>query len=262
MIALETKGLSLRKKDKTLLDDVSVSVTAGKLVGLIGPNGAGKTTLLKTLSGLEKDYEGSVLFKGINLADWKPRSLARELAYLPQGHEVHWPITVAKMVELGRLPHGGFLRSLDEQDKVAIRKSISELSLEHLADQPFNRLSGGERARAALARVLATEARTILADEPVAALDPFHQLQVMTILRDLARKGYLVCTVLHDLPLAARYCDRLILMNRGKIVADGAPRNILNTENLGRVFDIVPFNTEVDGDFLSLPWSLCSSKQA
>jgi len=256
MSVLATSHISLAYKKRTILQDISLSFRHGEFVGIIGPNGAGKTTLLKILCGLQKNYSGQVLFKEKDLRQWTPNAVARELAYLPQGHDVHWPISVTRMVELGRLPHGRPWQGISPEDSRIVATVLRELSLEHLAHQPVTKLSGGERARVALARVLATRTEVIFADEPVAALDPYHQLHVMGLLRQLAHDGYLVCSVLHDLPLAARYCDRVIVLHDGSVIADGPPRVALSAENLGRAFGIVPHNSEICGEFLSLPWAL------
>jgi iron complex transport system ATP-binding protein len=238
MSRIEAANIAVRLGRRHVLEDVSVTVADGEMLGLLGPNGAGKTTLLRCLAGLLPVDTGTVQFAGREIGAVDRTSLARQLAYLPQSAECHWPISVRNLVALGRLPHRSAWGGLGPADKAAVDRALATADLVGLADRPVDQLSGGERTRAMLARALATEPASILADEPIAGLDPAHRLEVMALLRKLATAGHAVLVVLHDLTLAARYCHRLVLMNHGRIEAVGAPAEVLTEDRLASVFGI------------------------
>lgn len=227
MNLLTLQGLSVTRGGRRVLDGVDLSVGPGECVGLIGPNGAGKSTLLRAALGLIRAEGAS------NLAALPPRARARAAAFLPQDRSIAWPVSVAVLAALGRLPHGGGTAA----DQVAVDDALGVLGLTPLRDRRVTELSGGEQARVLLARVLAQDAPVILADEPIAALDPAAQIAAMTVLSARARDGAVVAA-LHDLGLAARHCTRLVLMDKGRIVADGPPAQVLTTANLAQVFGI------------------------
>ena len=224
--------------DKTLLAAVDVEVWPGEMLGLIGPNGAGKTTLLKLLAGLTQPSTGEVTLGGKSLQLIAARDRARQLGYLEQNAELHWPLTVESLVALGRMPHQPAWRGLSPADKAAIETALQHCELGSLRQRAANTLSGGELLRAKLARVLAGEPEIILADEPVAALDIYHQLHSMELLREHCQRGGSAVVVLHDLALAARFCDRLLLLNHGKPVAAGEPREVLTAERIASVYRV------------------------
>lgn len=252
---LEAKNLSYLRNDRLILNDISVELQPGELVGLLGPNGAGKSTLLNLLTGHSKPTSGEVVLEGTELGLWKRRNLARKLAYLPQGHECHWPITVARMVTLGRLPSLQPWERPGADDIATVHKAMKAADILHLADRPITQLSGGERARAALARTLAVGAPVLLADEPIAGLDPYHQLQVMELLAASAGNGKAILVVLHDLNLAARFCHRLLVLNGGRILGEGPPAEALNQETLEQGFAIGAQQGVIDGIPYILPWN-------
>jgi iron complex transport system ATP-binding protein len=235
---LEAKGISINFGAVRLLRDVELSVASGEMVGLIGPNGSGKTTLLRVLAKLRQPDAGAVKLDNQTLDEIGERQLAKQIAYLAQGGDVHWPMRVDAVVALGRLPHRQPFRGHDGADRTAIEQALISADVERLRHRTMAHLSGGERMRALLARALAVQAHLLLADEPVAALDPLHQLKVMELLQSTARKGTGVIVVLHDLSLAARFCDRLILIARGGIVAQGEPSDVLTREHLARAYDV------------------------
>lgn len=232
-----------------VLDGIDLHLDKGELVGILGPNGAGKSTLLKVLAGLIPCPD--VQLDGQSLEAVKPVQRARRIAYLPQGVQAQWPITGQDLVMLGRMPH----RTLPSRDLAVVQRVMAEVDTAHLADRSFATLSGGERARLLLARALAVEAPILLADEPIAHLDPNHQLRVLDLLRRRADAGDGVMVVLHDLSLAARVCDRLYVLHQGRIAAEGIPATILDDQLLARVFGIQAWRGQADQPVL-VPWKV------
>jgi len=237
MSAIAAEGLAVRLGGRPVLDGVSLAVEAGELLGLIGPNGAGKSTLLRALAGLAAGA-GSVRLAGRPFGDWPARERARRLAYLPQSGPVHWDLPVRAVVALGRLPRLSPLRRAGPGDERAIDAAMAAAAVTGLAARSVETLSGGERARVLLARALAGEPQVLLADEPVAGLDPYHRLHVMEVLRARAEAGMAGIVVLHDLGLAARFCDRLLLLADGRAAAAGTPAEVLRPDLLGRVYGV------------------------
>ncbi len=251
---LQADAVDVEIDGNAILCDASVAVARGELVGLIGPNGAGKSTLLKVLAGLLRPRRGEVLVDGVALDAVPARQLARCIGYLAQGAPAHWPLQVEKVVALGRLPHLSWYQQPGATDRAAIERALELAEVTHLRDRIVTTLSGGERLRVLLARVFAAEPQLILADEPVAALDPYHQLHVMEILRDHAHRGGGAIAVLHDLNLAARFCDRLVLLDRGRQVCAGSAREVLDNTHLRAVYGIEAELTERDGELTVIPW--------
>ena len=230
----------------------------GQLIALVGPNGAGKSTLLRALAGLV-DYRGTVTWRGAALAQLGGRTRARTVAYLPQDPPVHWPLPARELVALGRLPHRAYGAAETAADAAAVQAAMRETDTLEFAARSVSRLSVGERARVLLARALAVEAPVLLADEPIAMLDPYHQLDVLATLRSYAAgrdagSKRLVVVVLHDLGLAARFCDRVLLMNSGAIVGDGPPDEALGAEAIRAHYRVEPFIARHEGEPLIVPW--------
>lgn len=237
MVTLTTQTLSVSLGTRTVVDGMSLSLAPGTLIGIIGPNGAGKSTLVRALLGLVP-YRGNITLDGAEITGLTRAQIARQLAYLPQGQTLHWPLSVERLVGLGRLPHLAPMSRISAADQAIIDRAIDRADIGHLRDRIATELSGGERARVLLARALAVDARGLIADEPLASLDPGHQIDVMELLRSEAAAGSLVIAVLHDLTMAARYCDRLLLMDRGQLVAQGAPLEVLSEANLRSVYGV------------------------
>ena len=237
MSALAATNVTVRIGAKEIVRDASLSLNAGELVALVGPNGAGKTTLVRALAGL-LPAQGAITLQDKPLDALSPRERARTVAYLPQGHVFHWPMSVESIVMLGRAPHGDPFSSNSPADRTAVAQAMATTETQIFAERPVTTLSGGEKARVALARALATQAPLLLADEPTAALDPRHQLVVMELLRHAARSGNAILAIMHDLTLAARFADRVLVMNEGRIVAEGTPAEALAPERLAAVFGI------------------------
>jgi iron complex transport system ATP-binding protein len=254
MTALTADGLCVSLNGHRILTDIALDCAPGRIHGLIGPNGAGKSTLLKALAGLIAPERGELRLGGTPLADIEPAERARRIAYLPQGGDVAWPLSVMQLVTLGRLPHRTLFRAQCARDAAAIARALARMDAGAMAALRADRLSAGERARVLLARALAVEAPILLADEPVAALDPLHQLEVMHTLREEAAGGAMVVVVLHDLTLAARFCDRLLLLNHGRIAAAGAPSAVLSADALSSVFGISAYAGSHEGEAFVLPW--------
>ena len=234
-LVLEKVGVTLGRR--AVVRDVTAAFGPGSLTAIVGPNGAGKSTLARAMLALVA-ATGQVLVDGIDAGAMARADLARRIAYVPQGQLLHWPLTVERLVALGRLPHLAPMSRIGDADTAAIERAMARADVLDLRHRIATELSGGERARALFARALAVEAPALIADEPLASLDPGHQIDVMDLLRAEAERGALVIAVLHDLTLAARYCDRLLLIDDGSIVADGAPADVLTAERLRSVYGI------------------------
>ena len=251
---IEARDIAVRFGPTPLLEGVDLTMHAGEMVGLIGPNGSGKTTLLRVLANLRAPEGGRVQYSGRTAAEIGRRELARQIAYLAQGGTVHWPMRVETLVALGRLPHRRPFQGFSVADRRAVEQAMTAADIASLRDRTMGQISGGERMRILLARALAVEAGFLLADEPIAALDPLHQLQVMELLRTFARAGRGVVVVLHDLALATRFCDRLILLAGGGILVDGPPARVLTDAHLAQAYGIEVVRGERDGVPFLLPW--------
>ena len=232
---LTTRVVTVMRGEHAALSRVSLSLAPGQMVAICGPNGAGKSTLLAALSGIEVPELGAVLL-GTDLLQSRPaRERASRIGLLPQNGEIAWDMTVARLVALGRLPQGDSERP---DGVAAIARALTACDLTAFSERPVSTLSGGERARALLARVLAGEPRWLLADEPLAALDLAHQLRLLQVLRAAADEGRGVVLVLHDLTLAMNHADRVIVLNNGEIAADGAPEEALSSAVLAQVWGV------------------------
>lgn len=238
MTLLSAHGLSLYRQSAPLLKGVSLDIGSRELICLIGPNGAGKSSLLRSLIGLEKPHVGTVEIGGTELSTLKPTERARRVSYLPQTRPLAWPIRVYDAVALGRFAYGMASGRLSDEDRQAIDIAITSCDLTNFSGRRTDTLSGGELARVHIARALAGKAPLILADEPLAALDPKHQLRVMSLLWDFTRTGGAALVVLHDISIAAQFADRLIWMKDAEIVADGPPGRTLTASTMKHVFDV------------------------
>jgi iron complex transport system ATP-binding protein len=232
MTLLSVQSLTVRRGDCPVVDDATFAVNAGECVGLIGPNGSGKTTLLRAALGL-LPHDGHSSLAALPASD-----RAAQVAWLPQLREIAWPMSVQRIVALGRLPYlarGATLRAADQE---AVEAALGRMGLRNFRDRTATELSGGEQARVLIARTLAQETPLLMADEPIAGLDPAAQIATLQVFETLAQEGNAVLTSLHDLSLAGRYCTRLIMMGAGRIVADGPPQDILTAERLAEVFHL------------------------
>ncbi|WP_406508876.1 heme ABC transporter ATP-binding protein [Streptomyces sp. NBC_00212] len=233
-VALEASELRVELGGRPVLDGVGLQVRAGEVVALVGPNGAGKSTLLAALAGDVPANSGGVRIDGRPLADWPAPELALRRAVLPQQASLSFPFAVEEVVRMGRAPWAGTVR--EDEDDAVMADAMAATEVTGFAGRPFDALSGGERARVALTRVLAQRAPVLLLDEPTAALDLRHQELVLRNCRERAHAGDAVVVVLHDLGLAAAYADRVVVLHDGRLAAEGPPRAVLDAELIGRVY--------------------------
>ena len=252
---LTAQDLNVTLAGRLVLRDVTLALQPGHLVALVGPNGAGKTTLLRALAGLVPS-SGVIDVGGAALSSLSLRQRARRFAYLPQGHIVHWPLPARDIVALGRYPHGATDPArLTVKDTEAVLRAMQAADVVEFSERRVTELSGGERSRVALARVLAVEAPVILADEPTSSLDPRHQIDVMKTLRVAADQGALVMVVTHDLGFAARFADTLLVLSDGRLVSQGAPTEALSEDIMGQVFRISAYRAEYQREAVIVPWA-------
>ncbi len=231
-------GLSFQRGQKVVLDSIGFTSKAPQFIGIIGPNGAGKTTLMRCLAGLVAPASGSVFFGDLLLSRMPAKARSQAIAFLPQDRHVHWELSCAEIVMLGRLPHrSGFAAPSDNDHKV-VEDAMVHMDVRKFSDRSFDSLSGGEQARVLIARMLAQQPSLLIADEPVNGLDPAHQISLMKTFRDIVSTGKTVIASLHDMPLASRWCDRLLLLNHGKLVADNTPEKVLSKEHMSSVFGV------------------------
>ena len=250
---LEAKNIFLTLGNRTVLDDVSIASKPGKMIGLIGPNGAGKSTLLRVMAGLTRPSSGCVELAQKPLNAIKAHERARHMAYLPQEHIINWPISVYDLVAMGRLPYRHPLAALDAASRTAIEDALGAMTVEHLADRSALELSGGERARVLLARALAQAPHILLADEPTAGLDPAHKLALLNHLAKISAVGMTVIVVLHDLTMAARFCEHVVLLQEGRVYKAGTPEEVLSAKALCEVYQIKAHIADVAGHKIILP---------
>ncbi|MBB4123096.1 iron complex transport system ATP-binding protein [Martelella radicis] len=252
---LSVDNLTVRIGGRAIIDNVGFSVGHGELVGLIGPNGAGKTTLLKACLGLTR-ASGNVHVMDTPLARMTPLQRARAIAYLPQEHEIAWAVAVRHVVGLGRQPWRECSAFGDYAGGQIIARAMERMGVDTLADRRADTLSGGERARVLIARTLAQATPLLVADEPVAGLDPAHQIALMEVFGSLLREGRSVVCSLHDLGLAARWCTRLVMLAQGHIIADGPPSSVLTPQNLRQVYGVEAFFGHANGGPVVMPTGL------
>jgi iron complex transport system ATP-binding protein len=236
--SLIANNVNLKIGQQQILSDVCLNVGAGKVMGVLGPNGAGKTSLLKMLSGQLASHH-SVSWNNKTLTDYDPMSLAKQIAVVNQLNESVFALDLYQIVRMGLLPHKSLLSRQTPEDDKSISAAISRVGLDNKVQQSFNSLSGGEQQRGLIARALVQKAALIVLDEPVNHLDIYYQHQVLKLLRSLAHKlNISVIMSLHDLNLAANYCDHLCLLDQGKMVAQGSPEHVLTSQRLQHVFKI------------------------
>lgn len=236
-IALEMERIGFSYGNGRVLDDISLALNAGEMVGLLGPNGSGKTTLLKVACGLLNASCGEVRLGGARLDCLERRAIARSVAVVPQRFHIPFAFTVSEIVALGRTPFLGLLAGEGQADREVVSRVMAMVGISGMAARPFDELSGGERQKVVLAMALAQQPGLLLLDEPTVHLDIAHQAEILGLVRQLnADHGLTVLTAIHDLNLAALYFDRLVLLKQGQVCADGPPGEVLTEERIGEVF--------------------------
>jgi len=256
MTVLATRSLVRRRGARTVLDGIEIVLPGGQLSAIVGPNGAGKTTLLRQLAGLDSPDGGEAVLDGSRVDRLDAAVRSRRIAFLPQSASVYWPLLGRDLVALGRLPHGADLsRPLAPADTAAIERALARVGGTSLAARRIDELSQGERARLALARVLATEAEVILADEPVANLDPAYALEAMTLLKAEAVRGVCVVVCLHDLGLTARFADHVVLLVGSRLQASGSPAAVLQPGVIDAAYGVGFRTVDIDGIAQPIAWT-------
>lgn len=258
MTLLAVKHVSVRLGSRNVVNDVTFNVSAGEFIGLVGPNGAGKSSLLRALATI-LPYAGSIQINGHESSAISAAKRALVLAFLPQERDIAWNIPVETLVSLGRSPYLPTFASLRPNDLEAVNAAMRRMDVDAFRDRPINQLSGGERARVLVARALAQETPLLLTDEPMSGLDPAHNLSLMSTFAGLAREGRSVIASSHDLGLAAACCTRIILLDKGKIVADGAPAEVLTQNRLRTVYGVNAFISNAEGQMVIQPLSLAKN---
>ncbi|MDR9806954.1 ABC transporter ATP-binding protein [Rhizobium hidalgonense] len=224
---------------KSILHGIDLTLEQGRIYGLVGPNGSGKSTLLKIIARQIAPKSGAIAFGGKPAADWGAREFARHVAYMPQFTPATDGMTVRELVALGRFPWHGTLGRFTATDRDMVEEAIARTELEDFADRLVANMSGGERQRAWIAMMLAQNARCLLLDEPTSALDLAHQASVLSLVQELSHeRGLTVVIVLHDINLAARYCDAIVALSRGRIKAEGRPAEIMQADTLHSIFGV------------------------
>lgn len=249
-MSLELRHISSGYGKTPVLDNVHARAAKGDFIGLVGPNGAGKTCLLKTIAGLIQPTEGQLGLDGKDLSTFPPKQRAKHISYLAQERSAAWPLTVRELVTLGRAPFRGPLGEVSAKGEAAIAQAINAVKCEDMVERRFDHLSGGEQARVLLARALAVDAPVMLADEPVAALDPFYQISIMQTLQTEAVRGKTIIASLHDLSLAQQFCSRIWVLDKGQLVRDDLAERALGAKILHEVFGV---RRSADGFVLSEP---------
>jgi iron complex transport system ATP-binding protein len=237
-------GVSVELGGNPILDAVSLSVGEGSFLALVGPNGAGKTTLLRTVNGLVEPAAGEVRLGGTAVAELSARALARRVATVPQETNLGFDFDARSVVEMGRTPHRSRFGGGADGEGEAVARALDRTDTAALADRSVGDLSGGERQRVLLARALAQDTPALLLDEPTASLDINHQLATLSLVRELVREGRTAVAAIHDLDLAARFCDRMALLADGELLAVGTPGEVLTSDRLATAYGVPTEVTE------------------
>jgi iron-chelate-transporting ATPase len=237
LFALEGVGFSIA--DRVLLEPLTLDLAAGQVIGILGHNGSGKSTLVKLLARQQRPSRGSLRFAGRPIESWDNRAFARRVAYLPQQTPPAAGMLVKELVALGRYPWHGALGRFGQRDRDKVAEAIALTDIERFADRLVDSLSGGERQRAWLAMLVAQDADCLLLDEPIAALDLAHQIEVLALVRQLSHQAGLgIVVVLHDVNMAARFCDEIVALHSGRLIARGAPEEIVRPEVLRAIYGV------------------------
>jgi len=237
MHLIEARDLSFRYESEWVVRNVTFTLKPGEFLGLLGPNGSGKSSLLKVVNGILRPQQGQISFENRELSSWSRRRLAQRLAMVAQEVQLDFPFTVLELVLMGRYPHLGALEFESDRDLAIARECMERLEIHDLENRLVTRLSGGERQRALVARALCQRPRCLLMDEPTAFLDLRHQLDLFTLTRELTvRHAVGALVISHDINLAAQFCDRLLVMDRGRLAVQGTPEEVIRPEYLETIY--------------------------
>jgi iron complex transport system ATP-binding protein len=256
---LSAAGLSIELSGRRVLDGVSLDLRPGDVIGLLGPNGAGKSTLMRALAGLLDTPQ--VRLGDSALSSLASNERARRIAFLPQQRMIGWSLAVRQLVMLGRLPWRGYGQRPTEVDETITAEAMRLLDVDSLAERPATQLSGGEQARVLAARAVAQDTPFLIADEPASGLDPAHQISMMQAFRAVAARGRCVLVSLHDLTLAARWCDRVVVLDGGRVAADGEPGAVLDADLLRSVYGVTAHVAHEAGKLVLAPLALSGGRR-
>ncbi|WP_230413377.1 ABC transporter ATP-binding protein [Zooshikella ganghwensis] len=237
-VAIHVEQLQVSYGDYLAVNNVDLQLKAGEVTVIVGPNGCGKSTLLQSMARLHRPQQGRVLVNRHDIWQARPAQVAKQLALLPQTPEAPGEMSVLTLIQFGRHPHQGLFRQWSSDDEQAVQEAMAKTGVTDLATRSLHALSGGQRQRCWLAMVLAQQTPVVLLDEPTSMLDPGHQLEVLQLVKGLARQGKAMVLVLHDLIAAARFADHLVAMRAGSVIASGAPREILTSDLVRQLYDI------------------------
>ncbi|MGE6385711.1 ABC transporter ATP-binding protein [Pseudomonas sp. NPDC078416] len=253
MKRLQARQLSYRIGDRLILDDVCLDIKAGDNIALLGANGAGKSTLMRLLLGLLTPHAGEVLIDGQPMGSMKRRAVARQIAYVPQSHVPSFPFSVAHIVRQGRLPTVGLGHAPSCDDKTSVQQALTDLGILHLSERPYTELSGGERQLVLIARAMVQRANIIILDEPVTGLDYGHQLRLLALLKRLATEGISVLSSTHRPEHALAWANRVLVLHEGRLIADGAPHDVIDSALMARLYQVAVEQIDTDGHRFFIP---------
>ncbi|MDL2280621.1 ABC transporter ATP-binding protein [Selenomonadales bacterium OttesenSCG-928-I06] len=247
---LNVKDLAVKKQNREILENINISVKEGEFIGIIGANGAGKSTLLRSLANQEKDFSGTVKLFNKDISLYKEKEFAKHVAYMQQDLQISFGYSVLDIVLMGRYPYLAWWQHEQKEDKEIAAKYLEFADVEELKDRKINQVSGGERKRVLLAKILTQETKIIYLDEPISDLDLSYQEEVFNYLHSICKLGKTILVVVHDLEIAAKFCSRLILLNKGSIIADGTPAEVITKEYLRKAFnlDSIVYPNKITGD--------------
>ncbi len=254
MSAVAINDLTVRAGSATLISDVSLAIEPGTWCTIVGPNGAGKTTLVETLAGLRRPSKGSIAISGISITSMSERERARRVSLVPQHPEVPVGMTVRDYVALGRTAHHGLFRAASAHDRDIVESVLERMSLSEFVGRDVTTLSGGERQRMVLGRALAQSTMVMVLDEPITGLDLRHQMELLELLKkEVGECGLTVVATLHDLTLAGQFADRLVLLDRGRVVLDGLAGDVVRSPELSECYGMKLRVVDVDGADIVVP---------